>query len=263
MSKSRLRPLTARDERFLIVRTMSAQCSPGSQIAFTNPWHQLVLAATGAMIVKTPSGSWSTAALDAVWVPAGVRHEVEMCGPVVLRNLYLRPTAVARLAEACCAVEVSPLLREIAARIASEGPLDRRVPWHRGLLDVLAHEIRVGAATPRPLAWPVDPRAARIASALQSDPGTPRSLSGLCREARIGPRTVQRLFPQQTGLTFAQWRGRLRHLHAVRLLGEGRTVEQAARECGYQSTSAFVAAFRQWAGIPPGQFCRRRRLPSA
>jgi AraC-like DNA-binding protein len=82
-------------------------------------------------------------------------------------------------------------------------------------------------------------------------------LPGLCRGQGISPRTVQRLFPLQTGLTFAQWRARLRHLHAARLLGEGRTVAQTALDCGYQSTSAFVAAFRGLAGVTPGQFCRR------
>lgn len=255
-------PAAATHERFLIVRTMSARCSAGTRVAFTNRWHQLILPAAGALIVETSAGAWTTAARNGVWVPAGVRHELETCGQVTLRNLYLRPTAVRGLPDECCVVPVTPLLHELAARVAQVDMLDRRVGWQRSLLELVAHEIRAAAKKPLELVWPADPRAARIARLVQEDPARPQGLAALCRGQRVSARTVQRLFPLETGLTFAQWRARLRFHHAARLLGEGRSVTQTALDCGYQSTSAFVVAFRRLSGETPGQFGGGSNAPS-
>jgi AraC-like DNA-binding protein len=156
----------------------------------------------------------------------------------------------------CCAIAVSPLLREVIARVATLSALDRRVPWHASLADMVLHEVREGARTPNELVWPADERAARIAALLQGNPGDQRRLGALCRGQGVSPRTIQRLFPDQTGLTFEEWRTRLRFLHASRLLAADRKVADVAEACGYRSVSAFVAAFRRFAGVTPGALCR-------
>lgn len=257
----RQRPLTPADERFLIIRSMVVQCFPGVQTTSATPaWHRLVWAEAGVMIVRTPDGVWTTPTASAVWVPAGVRHELEMCGHTALRMLYVRTSIAKEMPKSCRVVEVSPLLRQVITRIAAVSALDRRVDWQAALARLVVFEVLQGASAPRELVWPDDPRAARIANLLQSAPGNRRSLQRLCKGQGVGPRTVQRLFPAQTGLTFEKWRSRLRLLHATRLLAEGRKVSDVADSCGYLSVSAFVAAFRQITGVTPGQFCRSERL---
>ena len=44
--------------------------------------------------------------------------------------------------------------------------------------------------------------------------------------------------------------------HALRLLAAGEAVTTAALEVGYDSTSAFISAFRQTFGQTPGQYFR-------
>ena len=46
----------------------------------------------------------------------------------------------------------------------------------------------------------------------------------------------------------------MRLLHAVRLLALGESVTAAALEVGYDSTSAFIAAFKTVLGTTPGQY---------
>jgi AraC-like DNA-binding protein len=257
MSFRRQPPLSPNDERFLIVRTMVVQCSPGLRTSSpTKGWHRLVAAASGVLIVRTPQGAWSTPTSNAVWVPEGVRCDLEMCGQTALRMLYIRPAKQWHLPSACGVVTVSPLLRELIGRISTLSALDRRVAWHAALRQLLVHEVRHGAHAPHELIWPTDPRVARVASQLQAHPDDCRRLRELCRGQGISARTVQRLFPLQTGQTFEGWRLRLRFLHAIRLLADGRKVCSAALECGYQSPSAFVAAFRRFAGVTPREFCR-------
>jgi AraC-like DNA-binding protein len=261
MSSARQPRLAPKDEPFFVVRTMVAGCAPGLRTTSpTEGWHRLVAAAQGAILVRTPEGQWSAPARNAVWVPAGVRAELEMCVQTSLRIFYIREgRAARRRADALRSsrtITVGPLLREVLSRIEEVSALDRRVDWHEALARLLLHEVRRGAVAPQELIWPRDARAARVAALVQADPADRRRLRELCAGRGVGVRTVQRLFPAETGLTFELWRTRVRFLHATRLLAEGRKVSDTAASCGYRSPSAFVTAFTRFAGMTPGQFCR-------
>src|SRR5499426_584651 len=69
---------------------------------YHNPPHhheraQLIFAAHGAMLVATSAGSWAVPPQRAVWMPAGITHEIRMVGAVAMRTLYIRADAAARL----------------------------------------------------------------------------------------------------------------------------------------------------------------------
>lgn len=261
MSSTRHRPLTPADERFLIVRTMEVRCAPG--LRTTSPtagWHRLVCASEGIILVRTAEGQWAAPTRNAVWVPAGMRADLETCAPTALQVYYIRESKAAwsrgGTPRGSRTITIAPLLRELLARVALLSMLDRRVAWHVSLAQLLLHEVRAGAIEPQELIWPRDSRAAGVAAQVQSDPAADRGLSELCRGQGVSVRTVQRLFPLQTGLTFENWRSRFRFLHATQLLAAGRKVSDVAATCGYRSPSAFVAAFTRFAGMTPGKFCR-------
>ncbi len=62
-----------------------------------------------------------------------------------------------------------------------------------------------------------------------------------------------RLFPRATGLSFRNWRQRMRLLSSLALLEAGENVTEAALGCGYESTHAYIAAFKQVFGPTPGE----------
>lgn len=261
MSFVRHRPLTPADERFLIVRTMSARCAPGLRTTSpTHGWHRLVTAAEGVILVRTRDGHWSAPPRNAVWVPAGMHAELEVCVQTSLNVFYVRDSRAVwsrgGTPRRSQTVTASPLLRELLTRVVDLHALDRRSAWHVAIAQLLLHEVRCGAVEPVELVWPRDERVTRIAAIVQSNPADDRRLRELCRGNGVSVRTVQRLFPTETGLTFETWRARVRFLHATRLLAEGRKITDVATNCGYRSASAFVAAFSRFAGVTPGEFCR-------
>ncbi len=67
-------------------------------------------------------------------------------------------------------------------------------------------------------------------------------------------RTLERLFQKETGMTFGKWRQQLRLLHALRLLAGGRPVTAVALDVGYDSPSAFIAAFKGFFGTTPARY---------
>ena len=71
------------------------------------------------------AGRLGGAAQSAVWVPAGVEHGIEMAGTVWFRRSISRPKSPANCPRRCCAVNVSPLLRELILHTMKLGLLDR------------------------------------------------------------------------------------------------------------------------------------------
>ena len=87
-------------------------------------WHhhdrdQLVHGERGVMTVRTDDGAWIVPPGYAVWVPAGVVHEVRAASAVAMRTLYLRQDAGVPLGPRCRVVAVPTLVRELTARVVA------------------------------------------------------------------------------------------------------------------------------------------------
>jgi AraC-like DNA-binding protein len=90
--------------------------------------------------------------------------------------------------------------------------------------------------------------------ALVTDPASPLGLEALAEGSGASPRTLARLFKSETGMTFSEWRTRLRLVESVGRLAHGRPVTEVALDLGYRSTSSFVYAFRKNMGLSPGRY---------
>lgn len=64
-------------------------------------------------------------------------------------------------------------------------------------------------------------------------------------------RTFNRLFRQQTGLSFSQWRQRGCVVLALARLAAGEAVTRIALDFGYESPAAFSTMFRRVLGQAP------------
>src|ERR1700722_8983477 len=179
-------------------------------------WGQLLFAGRGALSVHTAAGLWVVPAHQGVWVPAGVHRGVEVAGGIAMRALYFHSQLIgARLPEVCRVVEISPLLREVLRRAMRLRTLDRRIPGQRHLIAVLLDELTVLPLTPLDLPIPRDPRGGRAAAVIRADPAARHSLADVARTAAASPRTLERLFRQETGLAFGVWRQRTKLLRAL------------------------------------------------
>jgi len=173
-----------------------------------------------------------------------------------MRSLYLDCSVTAWADERCQVLEVSSLLRELIRRFselpveyAEEGP-DGRLA--QVVLDQLAAAPQVDLMLPLPL----DPRLRQIYRSLELHPEQPTTLGDWSRKLGVSEKTLSRLFLRDTGLTFRAWRQRLRLLGALPALEQGERVTDVALACGYESTSAFINAFRQQFDATPGEFFR-------
>jgi AraC-like DNA-binding protein len=238
----------------LEVRTLAATYYHGHHIEpHAHTWGQLIYASEGVMRVRAGDFLWLVPPQRALWAPPGICHEIWARGPFAMRTLYLSPRLCSLLPPLCEAIDVSPFLRELVLYVVRLGTLDGGKGGHRRLIGVLTDQLASPEVLPLSLSIPKDKRARLVAERLQQDPSEEIELPALGRFAGASPRTLQRLFRSETGLRFVEWRRRLRLLHAATLISGGCSVTEAGLEAGYQSTSAFVAAFRNELGCTPAR----------
>ena len=218
----------------------------------SHDWSQLILAAEGALRVRSGTRLWVVPAGHALWVPAGDVHAIRGVGHVEMRTVYLPPGTAPGLAERIVVLPVTRLLHELILHTIERAPLQRGVPEHERLAGVLVDLLSEAEALPLELPWPSHPRALAAARHIWANPADASSIAELARIARASARTLRRLFVRETGLPLGRWRRQARLLTAVRALAEGRSVTEVAREVGYESTSGFGAMFHRKLGVTPG-----------
>jgi len=217
--------------------------------------HQLAWAAHGVLTVRTATATWVLPPSRALWIPAGQRHETMAAGAATMRTLYLRPAACPVSWPEFTPVDASPLLAELIGYLGDAG-LDaaRRSRAEAVLADLLVPV----PMTSVQVAMPADDRARRVAEALAADPADGRTLAAWGSQVGASSRTLARAFAAGTGLPFGRWRNLVRLRAAIEELAAGQPVGNVARHVGYESPSAFVAAFRRETGMTPAAYFRAR-----
>src|SRR5690242_15468953 len=210
--------------------------------AHAHPWGQLIYAVRGTMQVLAGNTLWLVPPTRAVWAPAGVVHAIEMRGEVAMRTIYVPAERSGALPTATHAIEVTPLLREVVLHLVGLRLLHADEPKHLHMAQVFLDLVAASESLPLFVPMPNDARAAAVARALQADPSRGESIEELARGAGASVRTLQRIFREETGMRFVEWRQRLRLLQAITLLEQGASVTAAGAQAGYASTSAFIAA---------------------
>lgn len=242
------------------VRTLAIGLHAGTALAaHRHEWGQLVFAAQGVMRVTTDDAAWTVPPTRAIWVPAGVRHAITARGEVAMRTLYIDRPRADPLPVEPRVIAISPLLRELILHVLTVGMLAPDRPEHDRLAGLLVDLVLQAPAEDLSLPLPRDPRALRLAQLWRDAPADARDLAAMAREAGASLRTLQRLFPQETGLTLEGWRQKARLVHAVERLAAGASVTETALDCGYRSAGAFGEAFARQFEVPPSRFGPRAR----
>ena len=220
----------------------------------SHPWLQFSYASRGVLQIRTADGLFLAPPQWAILVPTGIEHTVLNTAGTEMRSLYIEPSALPDSGSVCKVLAVSALLREMVRHFSAlpveydqQGADGRLV---RVMLDLLQSAPQEAFSLP----WPAEVPLREVCAAILEAPWQPLRATQWSAAMGVSSRTLERLFLRQTGMTMRGWRLRARLLRALPLLQRGDSVTDVALACGYESTSAFIASFRQFFGTTPGGF---------
>ena len=220
---------------------------------------QLVMVLHGAMTCEVPGALWMAPVHGGLWIPGNVPHGNRLTADADVCFLFVASDA-ADMPRDCCAMGISPLLRELILHLATppgddvpDGEIGR---LHAVVLDQL---VRMHA---EPMHLPVsdEPRLRRLVAELMADPADRSTARQWAARLAMSERTFVRLVWHETCMSFGRWRQRLQLIVALQWLSSGQSVQQVAVDLGYDSVGSFIAMFKKAMGKPPARYLAEQRL---
>ncbi len=235
-----------------------------------HPWAQLAVSDTGVVRLTVEHGTYLVPPSRALWIPPGVEHAVSVVEDAELRTLYLLqapgrcgpdvPKAQEAAWRQCRVLEVSDLLRAMVMLMSTQPdgagrpPSAEELQRERRLGALVLDELRRAKPVRLGVDLPADKRLRALCEAVLDDPTRHGTLEGWAHDTGASARTVARLFRQELGTTFVQWRQQVLLAKALAMAARKLPMGTIAAELGYASPSAFSAMVRRSVGAPPSQF---------
>ncbi|WP_297353532.1 helix-turn-helix transcriptional regulator [Paraburkholderia sp.] len=222
-------------------------------------WGKLLYAVNGVVDFTIANERYLSPPAYAIWIPPRVAHDSRTLHDIRYASVYVRRELCRGLPETPCTLRLSALVKAIVADFAARNLAGPVSVADRRLAQVLLDQLRLAKRHENYLPTTDDPLLAPVLTSLRSLPGDRRSLAAWAATVNTTERTFARRCRLQLGISFGEWRQRLKLVTAFALLDAGHPVQRIASELGYNSTSAFIAMFHQLTGMSPTETRNHRR----
>lgn len=217
---------------------------------------ELIYTVRGVINCDMEGGLWIVPPQCAVWIPSGMPHSVACVNDFECHCMFVDADVAGALPDRCCAVSISPFLRELLLRATRLPQLYDDNGRDGRLVAVFLDELAAAPVENLHLPMPADKRLRKLADLMRAQPGDRASVREWASRVALSERSLSRLLLQQIGMSFGQWRRQLHVIMAVQRLTAGESVQSVAIDLGYESASSFVTMFRKVLGKPPGRYLR-------
>jgi AraC-like DNA-binding protein len=235
-----------------------AHCSDGWSV--TSPWHyhdmhQLLYAFDGAVEVEGLQGHYKVPRQFAVWIPAGAVHRTSI-QRTPSGSVFFAPDLLPCVMPAPRVITAPNLLREMVMH-AMRWPLEREEDEVSAAYFTCLARLCEGWITEDVkllLPSTTDPRMAAVMQHTAANLAT-ITLPEICRHAGMSERTLRRQFLKAAGMSWENYRQRLRLGMALDALDHtNRQIGDIAASLGYENQAAFARAFRATLGMAPREY---------
>lgn len=228
-----------------------------------HPWGEFVYSFSGVMEIVLGEQQLLAPPQYGVWLPPGVWHIGRNRHAACHCSVYVSQELCTGLPLQPCALTVTPLIHALLDELHAAPPGQPQSAEEQRLLQVLLDRLKKTSRVGSYLPSSDDPLLAPILRMLERNPVDSRSLPELARLANTTERTLLRRCQRDLGMTLAQWRQRLKVVHALERLESRMTVEAIALDLGYSSSSAFIGMFRKLMGVTPDELRKAKGLRSS
>mgnify|MGYP002382861898 FL=1 len=221
----------------------------------THPAHELLSAISHGVTVATDDSVHVLPRGSPLWIPAGCPHTVRAGAGNSMRCTWFETSALPDALVQPTVLTTTALLDAVLRHLDTEREALRRERAEAFALDLLSTDAQPDAGLPQPRThWLKE-----VTTTLAASPRDNRTVEQWATSSAVSVRTFARRFQSETGMSFSEWRSRLRVQAAMADLAAGIPVASVARGVGFDSPSAFTTAFRRETGITPMAFARGTR----
>ncbi|SEM88191.1 AraC-like ligand binding domain-containing protein [Pseudomonas sp. ok272] len=228
--------------------------------AHRHPWGTLEYSAHGVLRMDIGGRRFMSPPQYALWVPPRTEHSFYSAQPIHYRAVCLAPPICRDLPPHACTLAISDILKAILKDFAAR---DVKIPERDAdvrLAQVLVDQLQQAPVHECYLPYAHSAGLLGILEALQAAPGDNRPLAHWAERIHVSERTLARQFVRELGMSFGEWRQRLRFVASIEALDSTRSIQEIAFDMGYSTSSAFIAMFVRQARCTPEQYRRHKFL---
>ncbi len=230
---------------------------PGARCGLhRHPWGELNYAASGVMELKISGKGFLSPRHYLVWTPPDTEHDGRNSFKTRYTSIYIERRLCKLLPDKPCTLVLSPLLKAIIDHFETRKIRHPITSEDLRLADVLIDQLRLAPKHASYLPLSNHPKIKPIIAEMLKTPNDDRTLSEWGKFIHATERTLARYFQSEFGISFGEWRQRLKTVTAITRLTEGESVQNIALDLGYNTPSAFIAMFRRMTGTTPSTYAK-------
>ncbi len=220
-------------------------------------WGEFVFSFSGVIELTVGNRQYLTPPHYGLWLPPQTEHGASTRSEACYCVLDIASARCSRLPATVCTLAAGPIIKAILADLVA-----RQVDYPRDddderLMEVLVDQMSLAPRQDTYLPISEDRALSQVLEALREQPGDNRPLEAWASVVHSTERTLSRRCQRDLGMSFVEWRQRLRLVRALSMLEDGIAVQTVALELGYSTSSAFIAMFHRLMGTTPDEFRKR------
>ncbi|WP_289040909.1 helix-turn-helix transcriptional regulator [uncultured Zobellia sp.] len=219
-----------------------------------HPRAQLISCNAGVMEVVTKNNIWIVNSLQSVWIASNEEHQVYFPNNVKVVTAFIDESRLNDLPKDSFAFESSNFLNSLLEKVTSFFNPNTYTQQQNRIIEVFLDELSNIKPSTTFLPTSQDKRVKLVLWALMDDLSSKHTVSYYANKSFVSPRTLSRLFNKELGMSFGDWKTRLKLMEAIKQLGEKKSIKEIAFNLGYENVSSFIVTFKKHFGKTPTNY---------
>ena len=225
----------------------------------SHPWGQVQLISGGILEMEAQGTRFLAPPHLAIWVPAGVMHTSYNRKPLSYCSLNIAERLTTSFPSSTSLIKITPIVSSIIDDFRHREINIAQSEQDKRLIQVLLDQLATRDTQHHFLPSSDNKYLATILAEVEENPLDITSLAQWAEKVHTTERTLARHCQSELGMSFTEWRLRVRYLFSMELLRGGHSVKEVALTLGYNQASPFIAMFKKYAGQTPEQYKNKLR----
>lgn len=215
---------------------------------------QLYCLKHGQMMIQSSTGIIVTPPHCMGWIPSYCEHHIISNSGVTGWTVFIDESLATIFPKEPTILSCSFLLEPLIQRMAEWEMAKMEQREYQHLVNVFFDELKQAELQPLSLPIPQDARLKKIALYLLENPTDEVSLEDLAQSNGLSTRSLSRHWSNHVGMSIKKYRQIAKIFKSLDDITAGKSIEQCAWRCGFESTSAYILAFKRIFKTTPKEY---------